>query len=177
MLIIDQCYTCRACDGIISDHELTHHHSKRHPEIPLDTDIYEVLEINNDTDDAVDSENSSQNAESASTEHRLCMCGACFQHISDLELSHHHYKYHSEIPLDANIYQLVEIGDISNPITESESEDLSQYKPQFRCRACDRIVLQGDLDRHHAQCHPKIRSRVFLDNYPLNMPQRFYTRS
>lgn len=165
MFARDHCYTCRACDENVSELELNHHHSKHHPEIPLDTNIYEVMEEINIVAYPVENENSNQNAESEteSTENQLFICCACFHFISELELNHHHYKHHPDIPLDANIFELMEINDDDASPIEIESEDSSQYtesvfenSQQYMCAACGKAVSGEYLDDHHYRRHPKI---------------------
>lgn len=101
----DQSYICRACDQIVLARELNRHHARQHPEICLDQNIYDFMEM---------SENSEQNAEpDINNNNNGPQCGACSQYVLDSALEQHHLLHHRNIPTDVNIY-VVSDTDINN---------------------------------------------------------------
>lgn len=157
----EESYTCRACDQIVSDRDLNRHHVKCHPEISLDENIYDFLEpIENQCKrrNCRCSRNSGQIEEEAQNEVPPFVCGACSQYLFDCELDYHHVSRHRDIPLDVNIYSLLDM-DINNNFGPIENQHLAKDQ-QFQCLACDRIVSDRDLNRHHRKHHLEIPLNV-----------------
>lgn len=101
-------FICGACFQNVTDLELNYHHNNHHPDIPLDVNIYEPLNINDISDPCEgESADASQCAESVCNTQKY-ICGACTQNVQDEKLDHNHFQHHPDIPLDVNIYEVVE---------------------------------------------------------------------
>lgn len=94
-------YKCRICDRVFYDEDLTCHHKKHHPEISLEVNIYDILELNDK-----DSEPTTELYDEE--EEHLYKCRVCDGILNEANLTRHHANFHSEISLEMNIYEILD---------------------------------------------------------------------
>lgn len=106
-LLVDELqYKCNACDQQVIDSEWNRHHSTYHLDIPLDMNIFERVDVNTKINEEVIPP--SDRGENEQINVQKYICGGCKQNVWDQELDHHHSKYHPDIPLDVNIFEIAD---------------------------------------------------------------------
>lgn len=155
-LLMENHYICQACYKYVSDNDLNIHHSKHHPEIRVDINIFELL----DTTDAVEmvtgNENVNQNDDSNVIANQLYKCGVCSQDVIDFELNDHHFEHHPDIPLDVDIYEPNANQNQLNTEPENAVKSMPTKSQQYVCRECIDNVPDELLDHHHTRRHSNI---------------------
>lgn len=170
----DQHYDCRACGQNVSEVDLNRHHYKHHSDIPLDENIFELLEIDDVLDDAIDdvteSEEFGNESKLAWSKGKHYICIPCSKRITPDKIKYHHAKCRTAV-----LVVEVENGEYDTPVADKPPKrhysDDSAESPhsdggeQYMCRACNRYVSDRDLSSHHFKRHADIPLEV--DIYEL----------